>query len=181
MDVRLAIVFGAAALFAAPICLAANDMAASLRALLIQYRCPIVDRLDRIYAVGDPSSARNRFLAVTVPEHRHGYVQCMFIERNTRLLCEASSGYYYSKEDLPRLFWLSPDAIAALARLGFSTDDSHGNFRIELDVSNPPDFNAIADFILLALHDGYDARASSQLQFNAPFAPRPTSKCIPVG
>ena len=72
------------------------------------------------------------------------------------------------------------DAIAALGRLGFSTDDSDGNFRIWFDVPDPPDFNRIADFILKALHDGYGARASDDLEFNAPLAPHATSKCIPV-
>ncbi len=45
--------------------------------------------------------------------------------------CEASSGYYYNKEGTPRTFFLPREAIAALGRLGFSTDDSQGNFRYE--------------------------------------------------
>jgi hypothetical protein len=49
--------------------------------------------------------------------------------------------------------------VAALGRLGFSTDGSQGNFRIDLDVAEKPDFNAISDFMLKALHDGYGARA----------------------
>ncbi|MGH8264654.1 MAG: TY-Chap domain-containing protein [Steroidobacteraceae bacterium] len=152
----------------------------SLRELLVQYRCPVVDRLDRIYEAGDPASPRDRFLALTVEGHRHGYVQCMFVAGGTKLLCEAASGFYYDKPGTPRTFHQPADAVAALGRLGFDTDDSAGNFRIELDVAAPPDFNAIADFMLRTLHDGYGARADSNLKFNAPFARRPTSKCIPV-
>src|SRR5262249_49174338 len=98
----------------------------------------------------------------------------------TKILCEAASGFYYSKPGEPRTMRLSPEAVAALGQLGFSTDDSAGNFSIEFAVANPPDFNAIADFMLKALHDGYGARAETKLRFSAPFARRPTSKCIPV-
>ena len=152
----------------------------SLRSLLAVFRCPVVDRLERIYESGDPSVQMDRYIAVTVPEHPHGYVQCMFYDHDTKMLCEASSGFYFGQPGAPRTFRLGPDAIAALGRLGFSTDDSQGNFRSEFDVGKSPDFNAIADFILAALHDGYGARADANLRFNAPFAPRESSSCKPV-
>ena len=97
------------------------------------------------------------------------------------MLCEASSGYYDSKPDEPRAYRLPARSIAALGRLGFSTDDSAGNFQIWLDVSEPPDLNRIADFTLRVLHDGYGARAGGKLEFNAPLAPRTSSQCVPVG
>jgi T3SS (YopN, CesT) and YbjN peptide-binding chaperone 3 len=152
----------------------------TLRALLVEYRCPVVDRLDRIYEHASLHDYRDRFLAVTLSGHPHGYVQCMFTTQRTRILCEASSGYYYNKAGTPRTFYLPPGAIAALGRLGFSTDDSAGNFRYNADIGQSSDLNALADLILTALHDGYGARAQSRLTFNAPFAPRATSKCIPV-
>jgi hypothetical protein len=159
---------------------AAAAQSASLRALLIEYRCPVVDRLDRIYDHPRPTDYLDRFLAVTLSGHPHGYVQCMFIRNRTEVLCEASSGYYYDKEGAPRTFFLPPPAIAALGRLGFSTDDSQGNFRYQVPLGAPPDLNALADLILTALHDGYGARAGDTLRFNAPFAPRATTKCVPV-
>jgi hypothetical protein len=176
---RVLVVFMVTALAGAPPDAAAQN-STTLRGLLAAYRCEIVDRLDRIYEAGDPRSDRDRFIAVTVPEHPHGYVQCIFHDNRAKMLCEASSGYYYDKDGAPRTLWQPAEAIAALGRLGFSTDDSQGNFAIELDVASPPDLNAIADLVLKALHDGYGARADTQLRFNAPFAPRPTSKCIPV-
>jgi hypothetical protein len=160
--------------------LAAAETNGSLRSLLVEYRCPVVDRLDRIYDYASPNDYRDRFLAVTLNSHPHGYVQCMFAASRTKLLCEASSGYYYNRSGAPRTFYLSTEAIAALRRLGFSTDDSAGNFRYEAGIGSPPDLNAIADLILTALHDGYGARADSRLSFNAPFAPRASSKCILV-
>ena len=104
----------------------------------------------------------------------------MLVDNRTKLLCEASSGYYYNKDGAPRTFFLPQGAIRALSRLGFSTDDSEGNFRYQAELGDPPDLNVIADLILTALHDGYGARVDSELKFSAPFAPRATSKCIPV-
>jgi hypothetical protein len=143
----------------------------SLRARLAEFRCPVVDRLDGIHEYRSPHDYLNRFLAVTPAGHPHGYIQCMFIAQRSRILCEASSGYYYNKDDAPRTFLLPPNAIAALGRLGFSTDDSEGNFRYEAEIATPPDLNGIADLILTALYDGYGARAGATLRFNAPFAP----------
>jgi hypothetical protein len=158
----------------------AAQTGATLRGLLVEYRCAVVDRLERIYENPSPNDYRDRFLAVTLAGHPHGYVQCMFIEQRSKILCEASSGYYYDKDGEPRTFFLPRAAIAALGRLGFSTDDSQGNFAYEAGIGNPPDLNRLADFMLSALHDGYGARAVSTLQFSAPFARRGTSKCIPV-
>jgi hypothetical protein len=147
--------------------------------LLVEYRCPVVDRLQQIYAAADSSDPQNWFLIVYFAARSNDYVQCVF-DTKTRMLCEASSGFYDNVATEPRTRWLPPDAIAALGRLGFSTDDSAGNLQIWFDVPDPPDFNRIADFILRALHDGYGARANDDLEFNAPLAPHSTSKCIPV-
>jgi hypothetical protein len=152
----------------------------SLRALRAKYLCQVVDRLERIHAHGDPTSDRDRFIAVTVPQHRHGYVQCIFFDQRSQMLCEASSGFYYDKEGAPRTFFHPPEVPQALGRLGFSTDDTKGNYRMEFEVGARPDFNAIADLILRALHDGYGARAHTRLRFNAPFAQRPVKSCTPV-
>jgi hypothetical protein len=152
----------------------------SFRALLVVYRCEVVHRLEQIYVTGNPASDHDRFIAVTVPNHPHGYVQCIFHDHQTGLYCEAASGWWYDKEGAPRTFRQPPETIAALARMGFDTDDSKGNFNIDLTVADPPDFNAAADFILRALHDGYGARGEMNLRFNAPFAPKAPSTCVPV-
>lgn len=152
----------------------------SFHDLLFNYRCEVVIRLEQIHASGDPAQDRDRFIAITVPGHAHGYVQCIFHDSQTGLYCEAASGYWFDQEGGPRTFRQPPEAIAALARLGFDTDDSQGNFSIDLPLAPRPDFNALADFMLRALHDGYGARGEMQLQFNAPFAPRTPSSCVPV-
>ena len=168
-----------AALFSASIKSRAQDEAATYHDLLVQYRCPVVDRLQRLYEAGGSADDQDRFLIIDFPNRPQDDVQCAFDSR-ARVLCEAASGFFYDPPGKPRTYHLPAAAIAALGRLGFSTDDSAGNFRIWLDLADPPNFNALADFMLKALHDGYGARADMKLQFNAPFAPHTSSKCIPV-
>jgi hypothetical protein len=158
----------------------ANQPTGTLRDFLVEYRCPVVDRLERVYEAGDTATHVDRFLAVTVPEHPHGYVQCMFLDNRTRILCEASSGYHFDPPDQPRSLYLSKEAIDALAALEFNTDDSKGNFQAFGQLKQPVNLNDIADFMLETLHNVYGARATSRLRFNAPYAPRPTTKCVPV-
>jgi hypothetical protein len=112
----------------------------TLRALLMEYRCPVVDRLDRIYEFPKPTDYKDRFLAVMLVGHPHGYVQCMFVANRSRIFCEASSGFYFNKPGTARTFYLPQAAIAALGRLGFSTDDSAGNFRYEAAIGGPAEF-----------------------------------------
>jgi hypothetical protein len=175
----LARVFSLAAALLMPMASFADDPAASFRDLRVQYHCPVVDRLQQIYAAADSSDPQNWFLIVYFAARSNDYVQCVF-DSKTRMLCEAASGFYDDVATQPRTRWLSKDAVAALGRLGFSTDDSAGNFEIWFDVSDPPDFNRIAEFILKALHDGFSARANDALEFNAPLAPHATAKCNPV-
>jgi hypothetical protein len=167
-----------AAALVAPSVAAAQD-ASTYHDLLVQYRCPVVDRLQQIYAASESSDPQNWFLIIYFAARPQDYVQCVFDTR-TRMLCEASSGFYDNVASEPRTRRLPASAIAAVGRLGFSTDDSAGNFQIWFDVADPPDFNAIADFTLKALHDGYAARADDTLEFNAPLAPHASSKCVPV-
>lgn len=168
-----------AALLMMPVCAAAQGPDA-FHDLLVEYRCPVVDRLEQVYGAGNPANSRHRFLVIEVPHAMQAYVQCEFHNSNAKLYCEAASGYYYDAPGAPRTFHHPARVIAALGRLGFSTDDAAGNFNVDLDVADPPNFNTLADFMLKALHDGFGARAEMKLGFNAPFAPRATSKCIPV-
>src|SRR5262249_53465618 len=100
---------------------AAAQDADPYRSLLARYRCPIVDRLERIYAIGDPATHRDEYLIVDMPPGPEAYVQCLFY-RADKILCEASSGFYLAAPGRPRTAHLPASAVAALARLGFSTD-----------------------------------------------------------
>lgn len=179
MIIRTAVL---AAALLAPATVSAADATGTLRELLVRYRCAVVDRLELIYeayAAGSPSDVQDTFLIIYFPERQHDYVQCVF-DAPTKMYCEAASGFYDDVPSVPRSRHLPPAAIAALGRLGFSTDDSAGNFEMSFDAGDPPDFNRVADLMLRAMHDGYGARADMELAFNAPYAPRPTGKCVPV-
>src|SRR5512146_1245578 len=76
---------------------ASQAAAESFHDLLVVYRCEVVRRLEQIYATGNPASDRNRFIAITVPGHPHGYVQCIFHDNQPGLYCEAASGFWYDK------------------------------------------------------------------------------------
>jgi hypothetical protein len=153
--------------------------ATTFEQFLAQYRCPVIDRLQRIYATGDPEKFPDEYLILDMPPQRENYVQCLFY-RTDKIMCEAASGFFLNAPGESRTMYLPPSAIVALARLGFSTDDSRGNFRIDLDLANPPDFNAVATLMLRALYDAYGARAQTKLDFHASYAEQAGSKCTPV-
>ena len=152
--------------------------ATTFEQFLQQYRCPVVDRLQRIYATGDPEKFHDEYLILDMPPLRENYVQCLFY-RADKIMCEAASGFYLNAPGEPRTMYLPASAIAALARLGFSTDDSQGNLRIYLDLASPPDFNAIATLILRALHDAYGARAQTKLDFLRPMPSKSDRNALP--
>ena len=155
----------------------AADSFAKLQAA---YHCDVVRRLEQIYAAGDPRIDLNRYLVITLPERTHAYVQCQIFDNRTRIHCEASSGFWLTKKGQKRSFYLPPRAVEALARLGFDTDDSAGNFSLYRDVDKPVNFHPLADLMLRALHDGYGACSDMKLQFSAPFASATPESCVPM-
>jgi hypothetical protein len=142
------------------------------------YRCEVVRRLEQIYATGDPRIDLNRYLAISLRATPNAYVQCIFHDNQSRVYCEASSGFWGPRG--PRRLQLSTRAVAALAKLGFDTDGSAGNFKFDRDVDKSANFHPLADIMLRALHDGYGARSHTQLTFAAPFAPGTPASCLPV-
>ena len=161
--------------FASPA--SAADSFADLQAT---YHCDVVRRLEQIYATGDPRVDLNRYLVIDLPARTHAYVQCQIFDNRTRIHCEASSGFWLAKKGQKRTFYLPPRAVAALAKLGFDTDDHAGNFNLDRDVDKSANFHPLADLMLRALHDGYGARSDMKLQFSAPFAPATPESCVPM-
>jgi len=154
---------------------AADD---SFRLFQAVYRCDVVERLKLINATGNPANPLNRYLVINASAG--DYVQCIFHDGTSRVLCEASSGVWATKRGHERTAYRTPRTIAALARLGFDTDDSTGNFRIRRSVGAPADFAPLADRMLRALHDRYGARSDTTLRFEAPFAQHRPAVCIPT-
>jgi hypothetical protein len=152
--------------------------APDLRALLIKYRCPIYDRLVRIHDAGDVTSDRHRFIVISLPDEH--YVQCIFHGSARMFYCEASTGFYETKQGARRTAFLSRAAVERLAELGFSKDDTKGNLSLDRDIGTDPDYQSLADLMLTALYVGYGARAGMELKIDAPFAPHPDSSCDPL-
>ena len=158
---------------------AARADPADLAGFLAAYRCDLVERLRMIHADRTP---KDRYLILAIKEGPRGYVQCLFVENDTRLLCEAESGFYEPKAGEPRRFRVRPEGVAALARLGFSTDDSKGNYQRLIPLDGSDDFAGVADVILTALYEAYGARMDSELEWQAPLAPGKGlfARCAPV-
>jgi hypothetical protein len=159
---------------------AAAASATDLTAFIAAYRCDVVERLRMIHA--NTTSKDDRFLIIGLQDTSEAYVQCLFNDDDSKIFCEAASGFYLQKEDQPRRFRMTPQALAALARLGFSTDASKGNYRRMIDLTGSSDFTAIADLLLSALYQGYGAGLDSRLIWEAPLAPGKGTfaRCAPL-
>jgi hypothetical protein len=157
-----------AAAMVAPASPAAAASASDLTAFLAAYRCELVERLRMIHADPAPDA---RHLIIYLLDAPRAYVQCLFVENDSKILCEAESEFYRQKAGEPRRFRITPQSLAALARLGFSTDDSKGNYRRIIDLTGAGDFTVVADLLLSALYQGYGARLDSRLEWEAPLAP----------
>ena len=105
----------AALLTPLPQALAASHADPALETLREQHFCEILGYLTAIRS--QPMTPRDRFLIVEVAE-RPGYVQCLFFDKDRKILCEAASGTY----DKTGTHYVSADKLAILARLGFSLD-----------------------------------------------------------
>lgn len=158
-----------------------SDDRAGLLRFLEANRCLIMERLDIIHAASGTGAA-NPYIVVSLAGEPQSYVQCLFLGDGS-MLCEASSGYYAQLPGEPRKFQATPAALAALERLGFSTDDSVGNFQRLVDVNSPADVAPAADLILSALYFGYHAWPDTPLEIEAPLAPvaPAQSRCALMG
>ncbi len=155
-----------------------------LETLIAQHHCDIVERLDQIRNTKKRRDGKDRFLIVSPALRDDKFVQCIFFADDRKMLCEAASGYFLTKPGEPRRRATTPSGTAALASLGFSTDDSAGNFKREIE---SPDFAAhgqVARLMLSALHAAYDVNLATMLKFYAPLAMdrrRIDARCRTVG
>jgi hypothetical protein len=106
--------------------LAAVAEASDMEAFVSAYRCPLTHQFEELSRRPDGGAGHHRFLVLSLSSSAQSYVQCLFPSQGAELLCEASSGYYAQPIGEPSRYRLSPDAVAALAALGFSTDDGDG-------------------------------------------------------
>jgi hypothetical protein len=142
----------------------------TLKTLLAFRQCPLSSYLQAVHDRPAVVSGGVPFLKVSVEKRPLNYVQCRFSDDHKTLYCEASSYFDAGPSAKPLSLSLPPAALAALAKLGFATDDARKNFPYERALGRPPDFDAIATLMLTALHDAYGVREETELKTFAPFA-----------
>ncbi len=137
---------------------------------IAENRCQIVVRLNAIHA---QRGAPDRFLVAAARGRGQAYVQCLLVDEDTNLLCEASSGYYAAKEGAPRVVPPAPPAaLAHLRAAQFEGDGNDGNFQRMIALKYPSsDFQMVADLLLGLLFDVYGVTRSADLRYTAPLAP----------
>jgi hypothetical protein len=147
-----------------------------------RHHCAVTARLQTLYDKVT-TKPQDRFLILALSYSEQSFVQCLFEDDNSEVLCEASSGFYSAKPGEPRTFSLTPDAIAEVRDLGFDTDDSKGNYVIIKKIKSFRDLAPLTDFMLTALHRVYGANLTSQLDVSAPSAElshEERLKCTPL-
>jgi hypothetical protein len=159
----------------------------TLGELMDVHRCETIVRLEQVRsskeAAGQPKK-KDRYIVLSSARNQNHFVQCIFIDDDARMLCEASSGFYVrNRPETPKPFLGTP-ARDALVSLGFSSDDSDGNFQHFVDMKPGNSLETVADLVLTALHNGYGVRRLTKLTFMAPLGPGGDAvkhRCVPVG
>lgn len=155
---------------------AAGDSTSISRSRFIaRHRCAVVERLDLIHRKGPIDESRDRFIILSPRGEPQRYVQCMFEDRDTRMLCEASSGAY-GPIGHGRLR-LDASARAALEALGFVQASPREDYVRHVELGHPPDVAIAADVMLTALHDGFGARPGSPIEIWVPYGGDPVEPC----
>jgi hypothetical protein len=144
-----------------PRALAAGKADPALETLRQQHFCEILGYLTAIRS--QPMTPHDRFLVVEVAE-RPGYVQCLFFDRDRKILCEAASGAY----DKAGSHYVSADRLETLAKLGFSLDDAKRNYQQRRAVRSDASMAKIADLLIRTLHDVYDVAPEHHFSYTAP-------------
>ncbi len=165
---------------------ATAQQAADLATFLETHRCEVVRRLEQVHNTKRPTGkphSKNRYLILSPAASRDRYVQCIFIENDARMLCEAASGAFATHLGENAALILPPAEALALQELGFVSSSQHRNLRRFVATGVPKDLIAVADLMLTALYKGYNLRPDSQLELDAPLAPFPLtakSRCSPL-
>jgi hypothetical protein len=134
------------------------------------YQCSLAALIAKILANPNKADTQDRFIILSLPGPIAAYVQCGFDTDDREGTCEASSGHWNNPWEQPHF---SPAQLAALARLGFSTDGSQENFRQHMHFpAGGPDPAALAGLMLRALYEGYGAHKDMPIEVEAPFALR---------
>jgi hypothetical protein len=157
----------------------AAEQLSELERFRLSFRCAVVERLAYIHTHGDVAGP-DRFLIVAIKNFPQRYVQCLFQDNDSKMLCEASSGFYATAPGEPRRLHFTPDKSKVLEQLGFSTEESEGNYQLMLELGSPPDLLKVADIVLTTLFEVYGGWERITLTMEAPLVPKgaiPLTRC----
>lgn len=152
-------------------------VASQRAAFIAQHRCPVVSALNEIHRRGPVQTSHNRFLSLTIRDHVQRYVQCIFIDRDTSMYCEAASGAYYDERSAPYRYVPTAERKEAMLRLGYRQESPTENFSRTVALGSPPDVGLAADLMLGALYDAFDARSGTIIDMDAPNGGTPFLDC----
>lgn len=162
---------------------AGEKVATEIDAFISTYNCMLVEDLKTISERGDKGKSRNRYFIVDMRDAPQRFVQCIFVEFDTKLLCEASSGRYGPRPGDKDALVLSPDNEAALKSLGFDPPYKVANFRQEIALGQPPNFQEVARLLLKTMYVVYGARIGTPMSITAPMVSQDRarlSSCSPL-
>jgi hypothetical protein len=164
-------------------CGAADARFGSFTDFIDRYNCATTARLQALYAAKSKPGQSDRYLIASLVFAPDQFVQCLLEDDNSEILCEAASGFYTSNDGRPRTYQPSEATRTAIKRLGFSDDDSGGNFSLTRKLGSIADLPAISTLMLATLYDAYGANLLSDIELIAPRAPLSREaqvKCTPL-
>lgn len=144
---------------------------------LRHYLCPVGQMLNVIRDTPWKSKEEHgRYLILYPRGEESAYAQCLFFDGGGSVRCEIESPFYAPKNvAVPRA------RLPAVARLGYDTDASKGNYVREFkldDEKSPP----LAEFMLRSLYEAFLDNPAAVLMFHAPLvkASPPRHACAPT-
>ncbi|MEQ1696798.1 MAG: hypothetical protein ABL901_13245 [Hyphomicrobiaceae bacterium] len=142
----------------------------TLQDFVDRYHCEVTARLQILYGKDKSTEPRDRFISINAKTHLDRYVQCLFEDDNSSVLCEVASGYFSAKAGQPRRFSLDQAGREKIKAFGFSDDDSKGNFRQIVGVKGEANLPVLARMMLSVLYEAYGVDLKSELDIRAPLA-----------
>lgn len=103
-------------------------------------------------------------------------MQCIFQDEDRQIYCEAASGFYLYRDKIGS--FATPRRLDALARLGFSTDDSKGNFSLDRPFNGSDE---TATLMIETLARVFDFDASDVMEYAAPLLSKRLSNGVKAG
>ena len=126
--------------------------------------CSLASVIAAIHAVPPPreGKVRDRFV-VLATDDAQAYVQCLFQDHDTWMICEASSGWYATEH-----LTLSADQRTRLAVLGFDTLETKGNFQQAVKTADDDALRRTAALMLKTSKDVYVSPHDKAFEVYAP-------------